>query len=103
MIASVYQGVFDTTYDVTFRDRLPTFSGCTVKGYIDPETDRIIIRRNLSPVERAITLLHETLHECYPEWDEKDIEACAQYTYDNLAEPDQAIVAFLATEPDQTR
>ena len=103
MIASVYQGVFDTTYDIAFRDRLPRFGSCSsVKGYIDPLNDRIVIRRNLAPAERALTLLHEIVHECYPEWSEDDVEACAQYTYQNLSEADQAIVAFLATDPDET-
>ena len=102
MVATIFQGVFDSSYDITFRDRLPKFAGCSIHGYIDPETDRIIIRRNLSMKERAITLLHEIVHECYPEWSEEDVEACAQYTYTQLSDEDQAIVTFLATDPAET-
>ena len=103
MVSQIYQGVFDTTYDIAFRDRLPTFAGCNINGYIDPLNDRIIIRRGLSIEERALTLLHEIVHECYPEWSEEDVEACAQYTYQQLSEDDQGIVAFLATDPSETR
>ncbi len=104
MVAHIYQGVFDTTYDIAFRDRLPRFTGRTpIKGYLDPLNDRIIIRRNLPIEERALTLLHEVVHECYPEWGEADVEACAVYTYETLSEQDQTIVNFLATDPAETR
>lgn len=100
MIAQIYQEVFDTTYDITFRDRLPRFqTTCPISGYIDPVNDRIVIRRDLTPEERAKTLLHELIHQCYPEWSEADVEACALYTYDRLSEADRAIVSFLATDP----
>jgi len=102
MVAEIYQGVFDTTYDIAFSNRLPKFSGCSINGYIDPVRDKIVIRRNLSIKERALTLLHEIVHECYPEWSEADVEACAQYTYAQLSHDDQAIVAFLATDPAET-
>lgn len=103
MIADVYQGVFDTSYDITFRDRLPRFAVGNTNGYLDPVNDRIVIRRNLPIEERAVTLLHEIVHECYPEWDEADVEACARYTYERLSDQDQAIVHFLATDPEETR
>lgn len=102
MIAQVFQEVFDTSYDITFRDRLPRFSGCQISGYLDPEHDRIIIRRGLGMHERAVTLLHELVHQCYPDWSEADVEACAVYTYDRLSEEDRAIVTFLATDPAET-
>lgn len=102
MVAEIFQGVFDSSYDVTFRNRLPKISGCQINGYIDPATDRIVIRRNLSIKERALTLLHEIVHECYPEWSEEDVESCAQYTYSQLGEDDQAIISFLATDPAET-
>jgi hypothetical protein len=102
MIAQIYQEVFDTPYDITFRDRLPRFAtSCSISGYLDPTNDRIVIRRNLSPDERAKTLLHELVHQCYPEWSEADVEACALYTYDRLSEADRSIVSFLATDPDE--
>ena len=102
MVAQIFQGLYETGYDITFRDRLPRFSGCSVNGYIDPSRDRIIIRRNLPLEERALTLLHEIVHECYPEWSETDVEACAVYTYENLTDQDKAIVHFLATDPAET-
>jgi hypothetical protein len=106
MLATVFQGVFDTTYDIEFRDRLPRFGASDSKptcGYIDPRTDRIIIRRDLSSEERSLTLLHEIVHECYPQWSEADVEACAQYTYQNLSETDRGIIHFLATDPEETK
>lgn len=102
MLATVFQGVFDTSYDIAFRDRLPTFGtgrAKTTKGYIDPVNDRIVIRRGLSPDDRARTLLHEVVHDCYPEWSEEDVEQCAQFVYDNLSKSDRGIVQFLATDP----
>jgi hypothetical protein len=100
MIAQIYQEAFDTPYDITFRDRLPRFqTDCSISGYLDPQNDRIVIRRNLSAEERAITLLHELVHQCYPEWSEADVEACAVYTYERLSEDDRAIISFLATDP----
>lgn len=107
MLATVFQGVFDTAYDIEFRDRLPRFGAAQAKtktkGYIDPLNDRIIIRRNLNLQERSVTLLHEIVHECYPQWSEADVEACATYTYQNLSETDRGIVHFLATDPEETR
>ncbi len=102
MIADVYQGVFETGYDITFRNHLRTFGGCKVHGYIDPVSDKIVIRKDLPLKERALTLLHEIVHECYPEWQESDVESCATYTYDQLSEQDKAIVHFLATDPAET-
>lgn len=105
MLATVFQGVFDTTYDIEFRDRLPRFGQTGVKctkGYIDPLTDRILIRRDLNLEDRSVTLLHEIVHECYPGWSEADVEACAQYTYQRLSETDRGIVHFLATDPAET-
>lgn len=104
MVAQIYQGVFDTTYDIAFRDRLPRFHTLyQTKGYLDPLNDRIVIRRAMPIQERALTLLHEVVHECYPEWSEADVEACAVYTYERLSDQDQAIVNFLATDPAETR
>ncbi len=104
MISTVYQGVFETGYDITFRDRLPTFGHKDAKanGYIDPANDRIVIRRGLSPNDRALTLLHEIVHDCYPEWSEADVESCAQFVYQRLSREDRGIVQFLATDPDGT-
>lgn len=101
MIADIYQGVFDTCYEIVWRDRLPKFGvqQRQAKGYIDPINDRIVIRRGMDPKESAITLLHEVTHECYPEWCENDVEACAQYTYSQLSDDDRAVVSFLATDP----
>lgn len=98
MIATVFQGVFETGYDITFRDRLPSFGGGRANGYIDPANDRIVIRRDLNREDRARTLLHEIVHDCYPEWRESDVEACAQFVYANLSDSDQGIVQFLATD-----
>ncbi len=106
MLATVFQGVFDTTYDIEFRDRLPRFGTAQTKqtkGYIDPANDRIIIRRDLNLQERSLTLLHEIVHECYPQWSETDVEACATYTYQNLSDTDRGIVHFLATDPEETK
>lgn len=103
MLATVFQGVFDTAYDIEFRNRLPRFGTGHTKGYIDPVNDRIIIRRDLNLKERSLTLLHEIVHECYPQWSEADVEACAQYTYENLSETDRGIVQFLATDPEDTK
>ena len=102
MVAQIFQGLYETGYDITFRDRLPRFQGCSINGYIDPASDQIIIRRNLPADERAVTLLHEIVHECYPEWSEADVEACALYTYENLTDQDKAIVHFLSTDPAET-
>ncbi len=102
MIAQVFQEVFDTSYDITFRDRLPRLAGCQVSGWLDPVNDRILIRRGLSLEERSITLLHELVHQCYPDWSEEDVESCAVYIYDRLAEEDKAILGFLATDPAET-
>jgi hypothetical protein len=104
MLATVFQGVFDTSYDIAFRDRLPTFgTGCpnVTKGYIDPANDRIVIRRGLPAEDRARTLLHEIVHDCYPDWSEADVEECAQFVYENLSNSDQGIVQFLATDPER--
>jgi len=66
-------------YEVILVNRLMpkrTRSGRSrgIKGYIVPDELKIYISKSVGINDRAITLIHELLHEIYPQWPELKIE-----------------------------
>ncbi len=45
-----------------------------VKGYIVPDELKIYISKSIGINDRVITLIHELLHELYPQWTERNVE-----------------------------
>lgn len=45
-----------------------------VKGYIVPDELKIYISKTIGINDRVITLIHELLHEIYPQWSERKVE-----------------------------
>lgn len=45
-----------------------------VKGYIVPDELKIYVSKAIGINDRVITLIHELLHELYPQWTEKKVE-----------------------------
>ena len=45
-----------------------------VKGYIVPDELKIYINKAIGINDRVITLIHELLHEIYPQWPERKVE-----------------------------
>jgi len=45
-----------------------------VKGYIVPDELKIYISKAIGINDRVITLIHELLHEIYPQWSEVKVE-----------------------------
>lgn len=46
-----------------------------VKGYIVPDELKIFISKSIGINDRVITLIHELLHEIYPQWSESKVES----------------------------
>ncbi len=44
------------------------------KGYIVPDELKIYINKAIGVNDRVITLIHELLHELYPQWTERKVE-----------------------------
>jgi hypothetical protein len=65
-------------YEVILVSKLmPKKSGALsrgVKGYIVPDELRIYISKAMGINDRVITLIHELLHELYPQWSEVKVE-----------------------------
>lgn len=45
-----------------------------VKGYIVPDELKIYINKAIGINDRVVTLIHELLHEIYPQWTERKVE-----------------------------
>lgn len=45
-----------------------------VKGYIVPDELKIYINKAIGINDRVVTLIHELLHELYPQWMERRVE-----------------------------
>lgn len=66
-------------YRVILVDRLLPRKGVAtrsrgVKGYIVPDELKIYINKAIGINDRVVTLIHELLHELYPQWSETKIE-----------------------------
>ena len=45
-----------------------------IKGYIVPDELKIYINKSIGINDRVVTLIHELLHELYPQWTENRVE-----------------------------
>lgn len=65
-------------YEVILVNKLVPKKAATrsrgVKGYIVPDELKIYISKSIGINDRVITLIHELLHELYPQWSETKVE-----------------------------
>ena len=64
------------------------------KGFIAPDQLRIYINQNIGVNDRVITLVHELLHEIYPEWTEPRVERESKNTFKDLTVPQLGFLQF---------
>jgi len=63
-------------------------------GMILPDTCQILVRSDLDIEERTKTLIHELIHEAYPNWVEEIVEELTHKLYDTMAENDRGYFMF---------
>lgn len=71
------------------------------KGYIAPDQLRIYINQGIGVNDRVITLVHELLHEIYPEWTEPQVERESKSVFKDLTVPQLGFLQFFVmTKPE---
>lgn len=64
------------------------------KGFIAPDQLKIYINQNIGVNDRVITLVHELLHEIYPEWTEPKVERESKNAFKDLTVPQLGFLQF---------
>lgn len=89
MVRRIKKILLNSGYEVILTDNL---RGCGrgnypfVKGMLLPEHNQILIKKSLTVEERIITLLHELLHEMFPDWLEEKVESASRVVFELLDE-----------------
>lgn len=73
------------------------------KGYIEPDSLKIYINKNLGLNDRVITLVHELLHEIFPAWGERRVEREAGKTFNRLNIDQLGFLQFFVMTPLDTK
>jgi len=73
------------------------------KGYIEPDSLKIYINKNLGLNDRVITLIHELLHEIFPIWKEGRVEKEAKKTFNHLNIDQLGFLQFFVMTPSDTK
>jgi hypothetical protein len=89
MIVKIKQKILEGDYEIKFVSHFRGFKDVPIKGLFLPETDTILINKTLSQEEKIITIIHEYLHEIYPEWSENKIERHCLKLYRELNKKDR--------------
>ncbi|HCL47839.1 TPA: hypothetical protein DHW58_02535 [Patescibacteria group bacterium] len=64
------------------------------KGYIVPDELKIFINRRIGVNDRVITLIHELMHEIYPDWQEPRVESESKKMFRGLTVPQLGFFQF---------
>jgi len=64
------------------------------KGYIVPDELKIFINRRIGINDRVITLVHELMHEIYPNWQEPRVERESKKVFRGLTVPQLGFFQF---------
>ncbi len=89
MIEKIKYLILEGSYEIRFIKNFRRFQGLPIKGFIEPDTDTILINSQLSDEEKIITIIHEFLHEIKPEWSEVKVEKTSQEIFQTLKPEDQ--------------
>ena len=81
--------IIEGEYEIKFINNFRRFHGIPIKGFIEPDNDIILINNNLSDEEKIITIIHEFLHEIYPEWPENKVEKNCHLIWNNMSVEDK--------------
>ena len=91
MVGRIKKTLLNSGYEVVLSEHL---KGCGrgnypyVKGMLLPESNQILIKKSLSVDEKVMTLIHEILHEIFPDWLEDKIESATRIVFE-LLDPKQ--------------
>lgn len=99
LIRSGYEVVLTKKLDQTHSFIASRFR--RTKGYIVPDQLKIYINQNIGVNDRVITLVHELLHEIYPEWTEPRVERRSKNVFKDLTVPQLGFLQFFVmTRPE---
>ncbi len=96
-------------YEVVLTKKLGQANSITplrfrrTKGYIAPDQLRIYINQNIGVNDRVITLVHELLHEVYPEWTELKVERTSKNVFRDLTVPQLGFLQFFVMAKPELR
>ncbi|MEA1909612.1 MAG: hypothetical protein U9M89_01100 [Patescibacteria group bacterium] len=92
-------------YRVILTDKVPKGRGkgfaSGIKGYIVPDDLKIFINKKIGINDRVETLIHELLHEIYPAWAEKEIDAEAKRIFRSLNISQLGYLQFFIMTPQE--
>ena len=90
MINRIKQLILDGDYEIKFVKKFRGLdNNIPIKGFIMPDSDTILINKNLSRKEKTITIIHEFLHEIEPKWSESRVEVKSLNIYNKLKDNDK--------------
>ena len=89
MIIKIKQLILDGDYEIKFVKYFRGYKNIPIKGLFIPENYTILINDNLSISEKTTTIIHEFLHEIYPEWNEDKVEKTSIKLKNNLNKKDR--------------
>ena len=69
------------------------------KGYIVPDELKIFINRQIGVNDRVITLIHELMHELFPNWQEPRVERESKLVFRHLTVPRLGFFQFFVMTP----
>ncbi len=88
MINKIKKLILDGIISIKFVRYFRGFKGMPIKGFFNPETDTVLINKNLSKNEKITTIIHEFLHEIHPEWSENKVEKTSIRLFRDLNQKD---------------
>lgn len=74
-----------------------------IKGYIVPDEMKIYINQSIGINDRVVTLIHELLHEIFPDWSEDRVETNAKKIFKSLSVPQLGFFQFFVVTPSETK
>ncbi|OGB74780.1 hypothetical protein A2810_00480 [candidate division Kazan bacterium RIFCSPHIGHO2_01_FULL_49_10] len=89
-------------YRVILTDRFARRKGGMArgsKGYILPDDLAIFINKTIGVNDRVITLVHELLHEIYPEWQEQRVDRSSKRIFNHLTVPQLGFLQYFVMLP----
>ncbi|MFZ5391659.1 MAG: hypothetical protein ACOZAR_00490 [Patescibacteria group bacterium] len=89
MIEKIKYYILEGTYEIKFIKNFRRFQGLPIKGFIEPDTDTILINDSLDEPEKIITIIHEFIHEIQPGWSENKVEKTSQAIYKSMLPADK--------------
>jgi O-phosphoseryl-tRNA(Cys) synthetase len=98
--------LLNSGYRVILTDRFARRHGGLArgsKGYILPDDLTIFINKTIGVNDRVVTLVHELLHEIYPEWQEQRVDRASKRIFNHLTVPQLGFLQFFVMLPTEIK